>query len=346
MAGSSLKKAVPIVLLFGVVSLLADVSYEGLRSFLPVGVEETLALGGLVGVGEIVAWGLRPLSGLLVDLTGGYWVAVYTGYALVPVGVLLAAASGSGALLAAGYWAERLGKAVRSPARDTLLGSVAPKGKRGLVFGLHELLDQLGAITGPLMVYVIVRYGLPLWLLAVPGAFTVPALLAAHREYQRLGVKPVSGHDGRVAAGVKASIPAIAMVAFLGALTPNPLTVEHIASLYNLEKTMLPLVYTAAMASDALAAVPLGMLYDKSRSASIVAIIVSVVASATILLAYPRWETVFVAALLAGVAEAGYETVARAMTKTATGYGLLGLARGLGYGGSILLYGWLALALH
>jgi MFS family permease len=335
-----------VVALFGVVSLLADVSYEGLRSFLPVGVEETLALGGLVGVGELVAWGLRPLSGLLVDLTGGYWAAVYTGYALVPVGVLLAAASGSGALLAAGYWAERLGKAVRSPARDTLLGSVAPRGRRGLVFGLHELLDQLGAIAGPVMVYAIIRYGLPLWVLAVPGAFTVAALAAAQQAYQELGAKPRPRRGREVAAGVRASAPALVMVAVLGALTPNPLTVEHVASLYGVERALLPLVYMAAMASDAVAALPLGALYDKKPGLSIAAIAASVAASALVLLTSHTPAAVVAAALLAGVAEAGYETVARAMTRTATGYGLLGLARGVGYAASIIVYGRLALLLH
>lgn len=58
--------------MIGVVSLLADVSYEGFRSLLPVEVKETLMLGGLLSTGEFIAWSLRPLSGLIVDLTSGY----------------------------------------------------------------------------------------------------------------------------------------------------------------------------------------------------------------------------------------------------------------------------------
>ena len=339
MGGNRLAAVALIVLLFGVVSLLGDASYEGLRSYLPVAERSTLGLGGLVGVGEAIAWGLRPVSGLLVELLGGYWAATIAGYGLVPVGVLLALHYGSGPGLALGYWVERLGKAVRGPARDALLGSVAPEGRRGLVFGVHEALDQLGAIIGPLLVYLIVARGAPAWLLALPGAATVPVLLVARSLYPRDAV-PATGR-GAVGRSARSGLVPALLVLVLGSLTPIPLAVEHVAGLLGLTATMLPLVYAVAMASDALAAVPLGALYDRSPRASIAAMAASALAGAGLLVAgHP-----YLAAAAAGVAEAGYETVARAMTRGATGYGLLGLARGASAAASIALYSALARAL-
>ena len=323
-----------IVLLFGVVSLLGDASYEGLRSLLPVEEPSTLGLSGIVGVGELVAWGLRPVSGLVVEIVGGYWAAVILGYALIPVGVAAALSSGGGLGLAAGYWVERLGKAVRGPARDSLLSAAAPGSKRGLVFGVHEALDQLGAIIGLVIAYTIVSHNAPWVLLAVPGALTVPVLLVAKRLYPAEALERM-GKGVRVAArSVRASLPAALMVLGLGSLTPNPLAVSHVASLAGVEAGILPLLYAAAMASDALSAIPLGALYDRSPALSVGVLAGSGLGAAAALLAgHPA-----LAALLSGVAEAGYETVARAMARGATGYGLLGLSRGVSAAASILVY--------
>ena len=323
-----------IVLLFGLVSLLGDASYEGLRSILPVEAGGPGELGGLVGVGEFIAYGLRGVAGLAADLLGSYWAPVFIGYGLVPLGVLLALYGGP-AGLALGYWLERLGKAIRGPSRDALLSSAAPEGRRGLVFGVHEALDQLGAVVGPLLAYLVVKGRAPAWLLAAPGAATLAVLLAARHVYARASLVPTK-RKGREAVreSLRASMAAVALVAILGLLTPNPLAVAAVAKLGGEAAAALPLLYAAAMASDALAAVPLGLAYDRSPKAGIVALAASGAAAAAALLG-GHW---IAAALLSGIVEAGYETVARAMARGATGYGALGVARGLAAGGSILLY--------
>lgn len=333
-AGVDRRRLAAIILLFGLVSLLADASYEGLRSILPVEAGSTGELGGLIGVGEFIAYGLRGVTGAAAEALGSLWAPVFIGYGLVPLGVLTALYGGPGGL-AAGYWLDRLGKALRSPPRDQLLSAAAPEAKRGLVFGIHEAMDQLGAVTGPLIAYLVVAGYAPPWLLAVPGALTLAALAAAKREYEKTGLQPARSRGLRaVKESLRRSKTAVALVALLGILTPNPLAVANVAKLAGEAAARLPLLYAAAMASDALAAVPLGVLHDRSRRASISALAASgTAAAAALLTGHP-----LAAAVLSGVVEAGYETVARAMARGAAGYGALGVARGVAAGGSILLY--------
>ncbi|KSW11600.1 hypothetical protein CF15_01855 [Pyrodictium occultum] len=333
------EEALAVVLLFGVVSLLGDMSYEGFRSALPVLVRGGLELGGVVGLGEVLAWSLRPATGLLADRLGAYWGFTGLGYALIPVGVL--AASQGGVLLVLGYGLERLGKALRSPSRDALLGGLAG-GRRGLVFGLHEAMDQVGAVAGPLLAYAALARGAGLWLLAVPAAFTLPVLAAAWRLYPRSAVPgPRRSLRESLGGGLRASL----YVAAVGTLVAGPLAVEYVARvLGGVPRGSAPLLYAVAMLSDALAAVPLGVLYDRSPgAAALLPALFGVAAGATVLAVGGSPAGALAAAALSGVAEAGFETVARAMVRGgAGGYGLYGLARGASAAGSIALYSWLA----
>lgn len=329
-----------VVLLFGVVSLLGDMSYEGFRSALPVLVPGGLELSSVAGLGEVVAWSLRPVTGLLADRLGAYWGFTVLGYSLIPLGILVA--SQGGPLIALGYGVERLGKALRSPSRDALLGGVAGR-RRGLVFGLHEAMDQVGAVAGPLIAYTVFSRGLGLWLLALPGLFTAPVLLLARRLYPS-GAQPrpkKTGLRGALRGGWRASLYVVAA----GTLAASPLAVEHVARvLGGVAAGSAPLLYAAAMLSDAVAAVPLGLLYDhRPRAAAAIPVALGVAAGAAVLIAGGSTAGALLAALLSGVAEAGFETVARAMVRGgAAGYGLYGLARGIAAAGSIALYSGIA----
>ena len=328
-----------LVLGFGVVSLLADASYEGLRSYLPVGVSESLSLGGLLGVGELLAWGLRPLSGVLAEASGRYWEAVLAGYFMVPLGVALAS-RGEGFYIAAGYWVERLGKAVRGPARDHLLSAIAPRARRGLVFGVHEALDQVGGILGPLLAYMLLSRRMPLVLLAIPGAAGFLVSLVLSVRYW--GLSGASGRPGslkRAVLSVRLSGRALLFTLIVGLLTPNPLVVEHVAGLEGVEEEILPLIYMVSMLADAIAAVPLGMVYDWSERASI-GLVAGLGAPAAILLlsSHGFGARLLAAAALAGVVESSYETIARAMARGAAAYGALGVSRGVAAAGSMILY--------
>lgn len=337
------KKVLRIIVFFGVVSLLADASYEGFRSILAPLIKTSYELGAVVGLGEFIAWGLRPLTGLLADVTASYWALTITGYSLVPLGILVAV--NGWPWLAIGYSVERFGKALRTPARDTLISSIAGE-RRGLAFGVHELLDQAGAVLGP----VIAAMGLAglygLWVLAVPGALSVLVLLYLARIYPGTAVPR---HRYSVRDSFRGGLGAALYVFAAGLVTANPIAVQAVVkTLSGIGEEGLVLLYSLAMLGDAVAALPLGALYDENpRLAQIIPPVFGVAAGAASLALGSSLAGAVLASLLSGVAIAGYETVARAMVKGgATGYGVFGLSYGAATAASITLYGFLASVLR
>ena len=119
---------------FGVISLSADMVYEGARSvygpLLASLGASALAVGAITGAGEAAALIFRVVFGPLADRTGRYWTLTIAGYALTAVCVPLLAVApllgGAGLAVATVLiLAERLGKAIRSPAKSALLAFIA-----------------------------------------------------------------------------------------------------------------------------------------------------------------------------------------------------------------------------
>ena len=193
---------------FGVVSLAADMVYEGARSvygpLLGSLGASALVVGAVTGAGEAAALILRVVSGPWADRTRRYWTLTIAGYALTAVCVPLLALTpflgAAGLAVAAGLiLAERIGKAVRSPAKSALLADAAGQVGMGRGLGVHKALDQIGAFAGPLLVAALITAaGGALWpglaALAVPGAAALGLLvLTRHRM-------PQSGPGSGVAA--------------------------------------------------------------------------------------------------------------------------------------------------
>lgn len=132
------------------------------------------ALVGLItGLGEAFAFAGRLGTGPLADRTRAYWPLTLAGYGLTLVAVPLLGFATALWLAATLVIAERAGKAIRSPAKDVLLSHAAAAVGRGRGFAVHEALDQLGALAGPLIVAGILvlsggAYPPAFWALAVP----------------------------------------------------------------------------------------------------------------------------------------------------------------------------------
>ena len=146
--GTSSTTALKFVVLLGVVSLFADMTYEGARSIAGpylalLGASGTI-VGLVAGFGELMGFALRLLSGYLVDKTGQYWGLTIIGYGINMVAVPLLALAGHWELAAFFIIAERMGKAIRTPARDAMLSHATAEMGRGWGFGLHEAFDQVG----------------------------------------------------------------------------------------------------------------------------------------------------------------------------------------------------------
>jgi predicted MFS family arabinose efflux permease len=176
------------VLAFGVVSMLADVVYEGARSitgpYLATLGASAAMVGFITGFGEAVALVLRLGAGSLADRTRKYWPLTIAGYALTVTAVPLLALAGSLWQAAALVVMERFGKAVRSPARDTMLSHAGAGMGRGKAFAIHEALDQSGALLGPLIMGLMIAvsgFQLGFGVLAIPGALALGAVLLLRR---------------------------------------------------------------------------------------------------------------------------------------------------------------------
>ena len=144
------------VLDFGLVSMMADFVYEGARAVTgpyPATFGASAAVVGVVtGAGEAVTLAFRMVTGRISDRTGRHWALSIGGYALTVVSVPLLAVAGPLWSAVTLIVAERFGKAVRTPARDTMLAQAGISIGRGWAFAVHEALDQTGAIAGPLLV--------------------------------------------------------------------------------------------------------------------------------------------------------------------------------------------------
>jgi len=160
---TSRRSAFRFVLLIGILSFFADFTYEGSRSILGPFLGSLAASGTIVGIvtgfGELSGYGLRLVSGRLADATGKFWAITICGYVVQMASVPALALVDSWPAAAALIVLERVGKAIRNPPRDVMLSHAAKEvGGYGWVFGLHEALDQFGAMIGPLAVAAVLAH--------------------------------------------------------------------------------------------------------------------------------------------------------------------------------------------
>lgn len=282
-----------VVWWFGFVSLSADMVYEGARSvygpLLAALGASALVVGLVTGAGEAVALVLRLAFGPIADRTGRYWSLTIIGYGLTAVCVPLLALAPRLGVAGLGFAAtmillERLGKAVRSPSKSALLAHVATAVGRGRGFGVHKALDQIGAFAGPLVVAAVVAVG-SLWMgmavLAVPGAIAMLLLITLRRRVPDPGVYDaetvavrvdtrMSERRGWWAEAVGAGLSgdffryAIAASLTTGALVTFGIIGYHLTVEGLLPVAAVPLVYAAAMAVEAVAALVVGSVYDRT----------------------------------------------------------------------------------
>ncbi len=265
------REATRFVVLMGVVSLLADATYEGARSILgpyllALGASAT-AVGFVAGLGELVGYGLRLVSGRLADRTRRFWDLTAAGYAVNLLSVPLLAVVGRWEAAAALVVAERAGKAVRTPPRDAMLSYAASRVGAGWAFGLHEALDQVGAVAGPLLVAAVLGAGGSLrWgfaALAFPAALCLLTVAWARTRFpQPSQLEDTSSPlDFRLRRALGLYLLGAGLVA--AGFVDFPLLAYHFARNAVLPTTAVPVLYALAMATDAVAALVLGRWFDR-----------------------------------------------------------------------------------
>lgn len=316
-----MRAAMLLILLMGSVSLFGDIVYQGARSvtgpFL-YSLGASAAVVGLVsGIGEFAGYGLRLLSGRVVDRTGRYWALAFIGYGLL-LAVPLLAIAGRWEVAALFIILERVGKALRTPARDVILSSAGASVGRGWAFGLHQALDQVGALAGPLVFALVLGFGATyrtgFGILLIPAVLALGMLTVARRRFPE--PQKFDKADGQCP--VKASIPrafwlyiAFASLTICG-FANFQLISFHLISRDILSSGRIPLLYAAAMALSAVIALAVGKLYDRKGFAML--IFLPIISMVIPFLAFSRSVMLTsIGVLLWGVAVAIHVTIMRAL---------------------------------
>jgi predicted MFS family arabinose efflux permease len=256
-----------------VVSLFADFTYEGSRSivgpYLAVLGASATAVGIIAGLGELLGYGLRLVSGRLSERTRQFWPITLVGYFIQMFSVPLLALAGNWPVAAVLIITERVGKAIRNPPRDVMLSHAARQMGYGWGFGVHEALDQLGALIGPLVLALVLAYHHKLKVafavLALPALVTLGVLLAARFLYPRpeeMEEKPPEERTQTFPQRFWIYLAAAALVA--AGFADFALMAFHFQKSDTVTGFSIPLFYAAAMAASGLGSLLFGKLFDRA----------------------------------------------------------------------------------
>src|SRR5580698_2570954 len=279
------RTALGFIVSLGIVSLFADMTYEGAHSIIGPYLKDLGAsafqVALIAGVGEMLAASLRLFSGRFADRTRAYWTITFCGYAMNVIAVPALALASNWQLAAVLIVAERTGKAMRGPARDVLLSGATQEIGHGWGFGLHSIMDQTGAVIGPLLMVAAVarshQFGPAFLWLAIPAVGTLAALLMA-RALNPDRARPVKAQSSQALPRLFWMYVAAAGLLACG-MVDFPLLAYHFQAASISTAVEIPLLYAGAMAVNGLTALLFGKLFDRiGLKALVCGILFSIVA--------------------------------------------------------------------
>lgn len=353
------------ILLMGIVSLFSDMTHEGARSvlgdYLHLTGASAAAIGFVSGFGELCGYSLRLLSGLVADKTKKYWTLVILGYTVQVLAIpALALVPDNGwAAACALVIFERIGKAVKKPAKNTLVSFAASETGTGRGFAYQECLDQIGAFLGPVIVFLVTKltkdgllssYRLSFAVLGVPALITVALVLFSKSRYPHPETFEKGAEEKTEFRFKKSFVWYMAGICLFGfGFADFTLITLHAANTSAFPGDSLSLLYAAAMAIDALAALVFGRLFDK---AGLKALMISTACSAPFALCvFLTGNPVLMGAgiLLWGIGMGAQESIMKAAvagivpkSMRSTGFGIFET----GFGIAWFLGSWLLGALY
>ncbi len=183
------------VFVLGLVSLFTDISSEMIYPLVPIFLTSVLgapvAIVGLIeGIAESTASILKTFSGWLSDKYEKRKPFVLGGYSLSALGKLFLSVAFVWPMVLLARFVDRLGKGVRTSARDALIADETDPSSRGKAFGFHRAMDSTGAVIGPLIALVLMailkeQYRLIFLLAFFPAAMGVALLFFFVKEKKR-----------------------------------------------------------------------------------------------------------------------------------------------------------------
>jgi MFS family permease len=351
------RKAMFLVMLLGVVSLCGDIVYEGARAvtgpFL-YSLGATAAMVGVIsGIGEFAGYGLRLLSGHLVDRTSRYWTMVFVGYGLI-IAVPLLAWAGRWEIAAFLIILERIGKGVRTPAREVIISSAGKTIGTGWAFGVHEAMDQIGAFAGPLIFTAALTldrakgamagYKAGFVVLSVPFLVMLGVLVFARSRFPE--PHRLEADRGRTDGDVPRAfwLYLVFTCLTIGGFANFQLISFHFKARAMIGDAMIPIMYALAMGIDAVAALAVGRFYDR-RGMGVLILLPLISTAAAPLVFGAHMGSAVPGILLWGIAIGIHETIMRAaiadmvpLARRGWAYGVFYMAFGLSwFAGSLVI---------
>ena len=358
-------QAMLFIILFGIVSLFSDMTHEGASSirgaYLSVLGASAGTIGFISGLGELIGYSMRYIFGRLTDRTKQYWPMTVFGYILDVLAVPALALVGEHGWIAACALLviQRMGKAIKKPAKDTIMSFAASQEGVGKSFGIQEVLDQIGAFLGPVLLYLVMLfktdgdtfhiYSFCFAVLAIPGAITVILLLITRFRFpnpEHFEPEPKEYVPFRMKKEFILYIAGISLFAF--GFIDYSIIIMHVSRTYadigsGLSETSslvstgsLPLLYAGAMLVDAVSALLFGLLYDKKGVRALVLSTLLSAPFAFFVFAFHSVPTLLFGIALWGVGMGAQESILKAAVTSmvpkasrATGYGIFECSFGI-----------------
>ena len=289
------RSALQFVLIIGIVNFFADFTYEGARGivgpFLGSLGASAAIVGFVAGLGELLGYGLRSVSGYFADKSHRHWAFAFVGYAINMLAVPALALAGQWPLASGFVVAERVGRGIRKPTVEAMLSHAGKSIGAGWVFGLNEALDQAGATIGPLLVALILYlnhgFRTAFGVLLIPALCCLAILVAARLLHPRPHeLEESAGHALVTTNLTRAYWIYLAAGALIAAgFADFALIGFHFHKANIVSADLIPVFYAVAMASSALASIPLGRLFDRfGANISLFAFVISAVAAPLVFL--------------------------------------------------------------
>src|SRR5581483_1612614 len=289
------RSAFQFVLIIGIANFFADFTYEGARGiigpFLGSLGASAAVVGFVAGLGELLGYGLRCVSGYFADKSHRHWTFALIGYAINMLAVPALALTTQWPMAATFVVSERIGRGIRKPTIEAMLSYAGKSIGVGWVFGLNEALDQAGATIGPLLMalvlYLTGRYQTGFAVLLIPALLCIGTLVLAKRLHPR--PHELEEESGPTFATTKLTrtywIYFVAGLLLAGGFADFALIGFHFQKAHIVPGNLIPVFYAVAMAASALASIPLGRLFDRfGPNVSLFAFLISAAAAPLVFL--------------------------------------------------------------
>ncbi len=260
------------VFILGLVSFFNDLSSEMIYPIVPLFLTSVLnapvsVVGLIEGIAESTAAIGKFLFGYLSDRTGKRKPFVIAGYGMAALSKPLIGLATVWPLVLFARFVDRLGKGLRTSARDSLLLQNATSQNRGYIFGFHRAFDSLGAVFGPLIALVLLasfaqNMRLIFFLAFIPAVVSVILLFVFVREK-----RSSTSAEKKFTFNIRHLSPtflfffAVSMLFYLGNSSDAFLILR--AKNLGLSTTMAVLTYVLYNISQTVFATPAGKLADK-----------------------------------------------------------------------------------